>query len=187
MHLQLTISNSPTQVSAYGIASLAGICKSQFSRGLRKARTLCLRSSENNIQLADGRGRDADVQQIAAHQGGQGLRTEFSAPEVQYMRDEQPARFWGLNGSASRKDRVVTLTIVNPDLSKTVETQIALRGAAISSASGTVLAARDMHAHNTFDQPNAVTPATLAVALRGDLLNVSIPAASVTRVDVVMG
>jgi len=123
----------------------------------------------------------------AAHQGGQGLRTEFSAPEVQYMRDEQPARFWGLNGSASRKDRVVTLTIVNPDLSKTVETQIALRGAAISSASGTVLAARDMHAHNTFDQPNAVTPATLAVALRGDLLNVSIPAASVTKLDIVLG
>jgi alpha-N-arabinofuranosidase len=123
----------------------------------------------------------------AAHQGGQGLRAEFSAPEVQYMRDEQPARFWGLNGSASRKDRVVTLTIVNPDLSKTVETQIALPGAAITSASGTVLAARDMHAHNTFDQPNAVTPATLAVALRGDLLNVSIPAASVTKLDVVLG
>ena len=123
----------------------------------------------------------------AAHQGGQALRTEFSAPEVQYMRDEQPARFWGLNGSASRKDRVVTLTIVNPDLSKTAETQIALRGAAITSASGTVLAAHDMHAHNTFDQPDAVTPATLAVAVRGDLLNVSIPAASVTRLDVVLG
>jgi hypothetical protein len=44
-----------------------------------------------------------------------------------------------------------------------------------------------MHAHNTFDQPNAVTPATLAVALRGDLLNVSIPAASVTKLDVVLG
>jgi alpha-L-arabinofuranosidase len=123
----------------------------------------------------------------AAHQGGQALRAEFSAPEVQYMRDEQPARFWGLNGSASRKDRAVTLTIVNPDLSKTVETQIALRGAAVTSASGTVLAAGDMHAHNTFDQPNAVTPATLAVAVRGDLLSVSIPPASVTRLDVVLG
>ncbi len=123
----------------------------------------------------------------AAHQGGQALRAEFSAPEVQYMRDDQPARFWGLNGSASRKDRVVTLTIVNPDLSKTMETQIALRGAAVTSASGTVLAASDMHAHNTFDQPNAVMPATLAMAVRGGLLNVSIPAASVTRLNVVLG
>jgi alpha-L-arabinofuranosidase len=68
-----------------------------------------------------------------------------------------------------------------------METQIALRGAAVSSASGTVLAAQDMHAHNTFDQPNAVTPAALAVAVRGNLLNVSIPPASVTRLDVLLG
>ena len=55
------------------------------------------------------------------------------------------------------KNQVVTLTVVNPDLSKTIETQIALQGAAVASASGTVLAASDMHAHNTFDHPNAVT------------------------------
>jgi len=67
----------------------------------------------------------------------------------------------------------VTLTIVNPDLSKTIETQIALRGAAVVSASGTVLAARDMHAHNTFNQPNAVMPRTLAIAVGGGLLNVT--------------
>jgi alpha-N-arabinofuranosidase len=122
----------------------------------------------------------------AAHQGGQALRAEFSAPDVLYTRDDQPARFWGLNGSASRKNQVVTLTIVNPDLSKTIQTQIALRGAAVASASGTVLAARDMHAHNTFDQPNAVMPTTLAIAVGAGLLNVSIPAASVTKLDIVL-
>jgi alpha-N-arabinofuranosidase len=81
---------------------------------------------------------------------------------------------------------VVTLTLVNPELSKTIDTQIALRGATIASATGTVLTASDMHAHNTFDRPNAVMPATLAVDLIGSLLNVSIPAASVTRLDVVL-
>jgi len=105
---------------------------------------------------------------------------------VPYMREDRPARFWGLNGSASRKNQVVTLTIVNPDLSKTVETQIALRGAAVASASGTVLAASDMHAHNTFDHPNAVMSTTLAIAAGGGLLNVSIPAASVTKLDIVL-
>jgi alpha-L-arabinofuranosidase len=123
----------------------------------------------------------------AAHQGGQALRAEFSAPEVHYMRDDHPARFWGLKGSASRKDRVVTLTIVNPDLSKTVDTQIALRGATAANATGTVLAASDMHAHNTFDQPNAVGPVNLAVEVSGNLLNVSIPPASVTRLEVALG
>ena len=123
----------------------------------------------------------------AAHQGGQALRAEFSAPDVQYARDDKPARFWGLNGSASRKGQTVTLTIVNSDVSKTIETQIALRGSTVTRASGTVLASSDMHAHNTFDQPNAVMPTNLPVALGGGLLNVSIPPASVARLDVSLG
>jgi alpha-N-arabinofuranosidase len=80
----------------------------------------------------------------------------------------------------------VTLTMVNPDLSKTIETQIALRGATVATASGTVLAASDMHAHNTFDHPDAVMSTTLAIAVTGGLLNVSIPAASVTKLEVVL-
>lgn len=123
----------------------------------------------------------------AAHQGGQALRAEFSAPDVQYTRDDKPARFWGLNGSASRKGQTVTLTIVNPDVSKTMETQIALRGGSVARVFGTVLASSDMHAHNTFDQPNAVMLATLPVALDGGLMNVSIPPASVARLDVSLG
>src|SRR6202012_2315389 len=111
----------------------------------------------------------------AAHQGGQALRAEFSAPDVQYTRDDKPARFWGLNGSASRKDQIVTLTIVNPDVSKTTGTQIALRGGAIARVSGTVLASSDLHAHNTFDQPNAVMPATLPVTWRDGLSIVNRP------------
>jgi alpha-N-arabinofuranosidase len=123
----------------------------------------------------------------AAHQSGQGLRAVFSAPDVHYMRDDQQGRLRGLNGSASRKDRVVTLTIVNPELSKTIDTQIALRGATAARATGTVLTASDMHAHNTFDRPNAVMPTTLAVEATGNLLNVTIPAASVTSLEVVLG
>jgi alpha-N-arabinofuranosidase len=123
----------------------------------------------------------------AAHQGGDALRAVFSAPDVRYMRDGRWAQFWGLNGSASRKGPVVTLTIVNPDLSKGTETQIALGGARIIRAEGTVLAANDMHAHNTFDQPNAVTTATLAVAVNGEQLSVTLPPASVTKLTVTLG
>ena len=68
----------------------------------------------------------------AAHQGGQSLRAEFSAPEVHYDRDGKPASFWSLNGSASQKDNVVTLTVVHPGLTKPLDTQIALNGARIS-------------------------------------------------------
>ena len=49
------------------------------------------------------------------------------------------------------------------------------------------LASSDMHAHNTFDQPNAVMPATLPVTSGGGLLNVNIPPASVVKLDVSLG
>ena len=50
----------------------------------------------------------------ASHQGGQALRTIFSAPAVNYDRDGKPASFWGLNGSASLHDKELVLTVVNP-------------------------------------------------------------------------
>lgn len=120
----------------------------------------------------------------APHQGGQSLRTEFVAPDVQYQRDGQPASFWGLNGSASRKGNIVTLTMVNSALSSSSETQVALRGATIAHVTGTVLAADDMHAHNTFEQPNAVKSAPLKVTVSGDTVNVTIPAASVIKLEI---
>ena len=123
----------------------------------------------------------------AGHQGAQALRTEFSVADMEYQRDGKTARFWGLNGSASRKGNMVTLTAVNPDLSKAVETEIALRGVAIKSASGTVLTASDMHAHNTFEQPDAVKTTALAVTAKDDLVRVIIPAASVVKVEVLLG
>jgi alpha-L-arabinofuranosidase len=123
----------------------------------------------------------------AAHQGAQALRAEFSTADLQYDRDGKPARFWGLNGSASRKGNVVTLTAVNPDLSKTIETEVAIRGVSITRASGIVLTSRDMHDHNTFDQPDMVKPAALAVAMHGDLVSVSIPAASVIQLQISLG
>jgi alpha-N-arabinofuranosidase len=120
----------------------------------------------------------------AQHQGGQSLRTEFVAPEVQYQRDGKPASFWGLNGSASRKGNIVTLTMVNSALSSPSETQIALRGATMAKVTGTVLAADDMHAHNTFEQPNAVKSAPLNATVGGDMVNVTIPAASVIKLEI---
>ena len=122
----------------------------------------------------------------SGHQGGQSLRAEFSSPDVQYIRDGSAARFWGLNGSASRKGNILTLTIVSPDLEKPTDTQIAVRGAKTASASGTVLMASEMNAHNTFDQPNAVRPTSLAVAISNDLLNVTIPPASVSKLEIIL-
>jgi len=121
-----------------------------------------------------------------AHQGGRSLRTEFSAPDIHYDRDGAPALFWGLNGSASEKGNVITLTVVHPELTKSIYTQIAVNGASISHASATSLTASDMHAHNTFDLPDAVKPAPLSVELAGSLINLSLPPASVVKLEIVL-
>ena len=64
--------------------------------------------------------------------------------------------------------------------------KIGLRGASLKSGTATTLTDSDIHAHNTFDHPNAVMSTTLAIAVGAGLLNVSIPAASVTKLEIVL-
>lgn len=120
----------------------------------------------------------------AAHQGGQALRAIFSAPRVSYQRDGQPASFWGLQGSASLKGKELFLTVVNPAVSDPRETEIVIRGAKATSATATVLTASDIHAHNTFDQPQAVVPRSRELKEAGIF---TFPPASVTGLRFQLG
>ena len=119
----------------------------------------------------------------SGHSNGQNLRAEFASPQVNYNRDGEIARFWGLNGSASQKANVVTLTVVNPSLETSLETQIMLRGRKIKTASGRVLTSSDIHAHNTFDQPDAVKPAPINATLSDGAAIVTFPQASVSTIE----
>ncbi|MGD1062942.1 MAG: alpha-L-arabinofuranosidase C-terminal domain-containing protein [Terracidiphilus sp.] len=120
----------------------------------------------------------------ASHQGAQAVRAEFSAPSVNYHRDGKPATFWGLEGSASRNQDTVTVTVVNPDLANAKLTEIAIPGARIDHATGSVLSARDVHEHNTFDRPDNVRTEKLEATVSERLVRVGLPAASVSRIDI---
>jgi len=120
----------------------------------------------------------------AAHQGGQALRTIFSVPGIDYERDGKPATFWGLKGSASVREKELTLTVVNPHVSEAREAQVLVRGAKMRSAAATVLTHADIHAHNTFAERNVVTPKGQSAEVKGDVLNFQFPAASVTKLTV---
>ena len=117
---------------------------------------------------------------------GESLRTAVSAPAVHYDRDGKPATFWGLQASASRKEKALQLTVVNPHVSEPRETALVLRGARVSSATATVLTSSDLHARNTFDQPNALEPQSLKLDLRPGALTVTFPPASVTHLALVL-
>jgi alpha-N-arabinofuranosidase len=118
----------------------------------------------------------------AGHQGGQSVRTLFSAPSVNYDRDGKPAMFWGLRGSASVKDKNLFLTVVNPHVTEARESEIVLRGARVRSGTVTTLTHSDIHAHNTFEQRDVVMPQTKELKTGGSLV-LTFPPASVTAVN----
>ncbi len=120
-----------------------------------------------------------------AHVGGESVRTVCSAPRIQYQRVKDTGSIWGLAGSASIKDRALTVTMVNPHVSEPKAVEIFVRGATPASAQATVLAAPDIHAHNTFEQPHAVQPRPAQVgAPRDGVIVHQLPPASVTRLTI---
>jgi len=122
----------------------------------------------------------------AAHQGGEGLRTIFSAPVTTYERDEKPATFWGLKGSASLHEKRLALTVVNPHVSEAREAEIVVRGAAVHSGNVTTLTHTDIHAHNSFEQRDTVKPQTSTLSRSGKLVQHTFPAASVTKLELML-
>jgi alpha-N-arabinofuranosidase len=123
-----------------------------------------------------------------AHAGGRAVRTLFSAPRITYARENGFASFWGLGGSATVKDRTLTLTVVNPHVSEPSVAEVVLRGATVKSVRASVIAAPDIHAHNTFERPDAVSQReTSTGAVSGSLVTHTFPPASVTRLTMELG
>jgi alpha-N-arabinofuranosidase len=138
----------------------------------------------------------------APHRGGQSVRASFTAAAIpnpmgetasqvggnSYIGQLPPIKtLAGLSGSASVKGKTLTLTVVNPHLTQPMTTEIAVRGASIASAKGTVLAEKDVHAHNDFAHPDAVKPSDLAslTPAGGKLVHTFAPA-SVTSFEITL-
>ena len=122
-----------------------------------------------------------------AHQGGQAVRTVCSAPRPSYSRNGQQATIRGLSESASLTDRQLLLTVTNPDPAGARLAEIAIRGATIKSLKATVLAASDMHAHNSFEMPRSVQPVETRVSVpRGGTLVHEFVPGSVTSFQITL-
>lgn len=110
------------------------------------------------------------------HRGGQALRPRIDAGEAA---PGVPV----LSGSGSRHGDQIVLTLVNSSASDAVPVVVALRGASGQIVAATTLCGPDIQAHNTFEQPNQVTPKPLSAAPDRLVL----PAASVTLIEMRMG
>lgn len=120
----------------------------------------------------------------AAHQDAQAVRATFAAPEIPSAITGSDRGFWGLKGSASIKKKTLTITAVNPSTDATRETKIVVRGGNVHSAAATFLSSEDIHAHNTFEQQDAVHPKQAAVKVQGHEIRFDFPPACVAKLEV---
>jgi len=125
------------------------------------------------------------------HAGATAVKTEFIAPRASFtrmdaQRKEIQTSLWGLNGSASLKDKQLVLTVVNPHHQQARETEIAIRGAAIKSGESRTLTATDLHARNSFANPHALEPKSAPVSASGSTITFQFAPASVTRLSLTL-
>jgi alpha-N-arabinofuranosidase len=123
----------------------------------------------------------------AAHQGGRAVRTVVASPVSHYLRNGAAANMRGLNGSASLSGSQLTLTVTNPSLDQPRETEIALHGGTPRSVAAVTLAAADPHSCNSFENPRAVEPRAVDVAIKGSGVVHVFPPASVTKLTFTLG
>ncbi len=60
---------------------------------------------------------------------------------------------------------------------------MAVRGARVQSGQATTLSAKDIHAHNNFENPRALTPSNASAQVQNGAVIHRFPAASVTRLQ----
>jgi alpha-N-arabinofuranosidase len=121
------------------------------------------------------------------HQAGKAVRIAVQAPTVSFRAEGKDRKLFRLAGSASLKDKDLTLTLVHTHVTEPAEVSIQLRGP-INDGSGseirhTVLTSEKLNAHNTFEIPNQVTPKTATLKPSGSSLKCILPPASINRLD----
>jgi alpha-N-arabinofuranosidase len=102
--------------------------------------------------------------------------------------DKRPFGLKAVHGSASIKDATLCVTVVNTHPSQPVELDLAIQTGKLGEVEFVTLATGDIHAHNTFENSEAVrlaAPQTLEA--KGSSLRLTLPAASVSRIKGQLG
>jgi alpha-N-arabinofuranosidase len=121
------------------------------------------------------------------HMGGRLVPTKIDLPEMTVPLLEGSGTLPGLSGSASIRDRSLTVTLTNPSLQESVVTRLRLSGGAhLREGRAAVLTHADMHATNTFERPNEVGLTALPVQVSGDVATLTIPKHAVVALSLLL-
>ena len=85
--------------------------------------------------------------------------------------------------SASQKDGAVTVTAANLSLTESCEVELRFDELTPAQVDAVVLSG-EVHAHNTFDDPDAVTERKLAASVDGHTVAFTLPVCGVAAVTV---
>jgi alpha-L-arabinofuranosidase len=117
------------------------------------------------------------------HMGARLASMRIRSHELTVPSRQSPGTVPGLSGSASIKDKMLTLTIANPSLDAPVSAQIRLTSGSLTEGRGTVLTHHDMTARNTFDRPDEVKLLPLEIKVGANAAGVTFPPRSVTALE----
>jgi alpha-N-arabinofuranosidase len=128
------------------------------------------------------------------HQNGHAVRLVSAAETISdggaaaahcrnCYRDHQPFALRAVQGSASVKDGMLCITAVNSHPTQPIDLDLEIHSGNLKSAEVVTLSADDIHAHNTFDLPDAVRlSSAAAIEANGSTLRVPMPSGSVVRI-----
>jgi alpha-N-arabinofuranosidase len=115
------------------------------------------------------------------HHDATALSMAVETPELAWNEQKYPA----LTASASRDaSGKIHLSLSNASLDTAAKVRCLVRGAAVTRATGEVLAAEAMDAHNTFDLPESVKPRPLTnMTVKEGVLEMELPPKAVAVVE----
>lgn len=178
------------QMSTLRDALVAAVTLDIFNRNCDKVAMSCVAQLINNLHslfLADGPKFVATpnfyvYEMYKVHQNAKGVQIEIASPIADYKVGDEKRTFPTLLGSASVSGKVMHVSVVNTDVHRAVEAKIAL-GVKVKGGKATVLTAKDIHAHNTFEKPNEVVSVSSALDASGSVFKHTFPPASITMLE----
>jgi alpha-N-arabinofuranosidase len=121
------------------------------------------------------------------HHSAKAVKLDVQAPEVTFRAGGKEDKLFRVAGSASVRDKALTLTLVHTHAHEPAEVLVRLHDGKADSVRKTVLTHEKLNAHNTFDNPSVVTPKMEEMKERGEAMKCVLPPASVVRLDVRLG
>lgn len=122
----------------------------------------------------------------APHQGGTAVRSIIESETIAFKKGDKDGKLPAVAGSASIKDKTLFLSLTNSHAENAIEVKVDLLGGARAIRSVARILTGEIHAHNRFDQPEAIQPQPFKIEASGSSFSVTLPPACVVAAEIVL-